>query len=125
MAKRTQYSNMSTSDLARLTRERGLVKPEGLMDVGEWADWLAQQDKPVMGEPVTDAEAAALPPAEVEVASPYAAMPRAELVPLAEQRGVVVVGTGKDGYVTVEDLRSALDAAGAQVAADGAGEAGA
>lgn len=39
-----KYDDLSTSQLAQLTRERGLVKPS-VTDAGGWAAWLREQDK--------------------------------------------------------------------------------
>lgn len=44
MKKRSIYSNMTASDLARITRERGLEKPN-VITLSEWADFLEDEDK--------------------------------------------------------------------------------
>lgn len=38
-----KYDKLSAGDLGRLTRERGLAKPD-VLDIGEWARWLEAQD---------------------------------------------------------------------------------
>ena len=95
MAKRTsKYASMTASDLARETRERGLAKPDGMTNVSEWADWLESLDaqQPSVGEPISAAEAATLPQAEVEVteaaATDYRRMNKAQLVDLSIERGL-------------------------------------
>jgi hypothetical protein len=43
MKRRSAYANMTASDLARVTRERGLEKPP-VHSLSEWEDWLEAQD---------------------------------------------------------------------------------
>ena len=45
MAKRiSRYAAMTTSELAAETRKRGLTKPEGMINISEWADFLEADD---------------------------------------------------------------------------------
>lgn len=123
MAKRTsKYASMTTSDLARETRALGLEKPEGVINISEWADWLEKQSaQPVesVGEPVTDTEAAGMPFAEI--APDYDAMSKAEAVKRAQEAGMPVSSkTSKAEAVdwlmaaagVTEDEQAALDAKG-------------
>jgi hypothetical protein len=43
MKRTSQYANMTASDLARVTRERGLEKPN-VITLSEWADFLEADD---------------------------------------------------------------------------------
>jgi hypothetical protein len=43
MKRTSQYANMTASDLARITRERGLEKPN-VITLSEWADFLEAND---------------------------------------------------------------------------------
>lgn len=47
---------------------------------------------------------------EAPAVSPYASLTKAELQALADERKLVVTGTGSNGGVLVDDLRAALDA---------------
>lgn len=108
MVKRTsKYANLTASDLARITRERGLAKPEGMKNISEWADWLEGLD----GE-TQAAEAAPL------AAPDYDAMTRAEAVKRAQDAGMPVArNTSKAEAVDFlmaaagisEDAQAALD----------------
>lgn len=56
MARKTgQYDNLNASDLARITRDRGLDKPQ-VITLREWADWLEAQDHPTTVASVKDVE---------------------------------------------------------------------
>lgn len=56
------------------------------------------------------ADDAATATTEAPAASPYASLTKAELQALADERKLVVTGTGAQGNVLVDDLRAALDA---------------
>src|SRR4051794_23559048 len=43
MKRKSVYANMTASDLARITRERGLDKPN-VITLSEWADFLEADD---------------------------------------------------------------------------------
>lgn len=42
--KPSKYGHLTASDLARITRERGLEKPD-VITLREWADWLEEWEK--------------------------------------------------------------------------------
>jgi hypothetical protein len=44
MKRKSIYATMTTSDLVRITRERGLKKPD-VITLSEWADFLEADDK--------------------------------------------------------------------------------
>lgn len=133
MAKRTsKYANMNAGDLARETRAKGLQKPN-VLTLSEWADWLEDDDKrrQSVGEPVSDADAARQPFAEI--APDYDAMSKAEAVKRAQEAGMPV--TAKTSKVEAvdwllaaagvsEDEQAAMDADDAAKTAAGAPEAG-
>ncbi len=55
--KRTsKYASMTTSQLAAETRRRGLTKPEGMLNISEWADFLEAEDKKALIEAETAIE---------------------------------------------------------------------
>lgn len=55
MAKRTsKYANMSASELGAETRRRGLTKPEGMVNISEWADFLEAEDAKEAEAPAVD-----------------------------------------------------------------------
>ena len=110
MAKRlSKYATMTASDLARVTREKGLTKPEGLLHISEWADFLEAHDK---GEAVADS---AIPFAAglniEEHNSAYARMSSKQLKAEAKKRGV-----------DTSDLATDLEIIDALEAADGTSE---
>lgn len=77
MVKAQKYDDLSTSELARLTRERGLDKP-AVGDSGAWAAWLREQDS-----------APASVVAQAATAAPdYKHMSKVNLVVLAQERGL-------------------------------------
>lgn len=59
MKRKSAYSTMKTHELARITRERGLKKPD-VMSRSEWADFLeaddAKRQQPLKTVESTDAE---------------------------------------------------------------------
>lgn len=73
MKRQSAYANMKAGDLARITRERGLKKPD-VITRSEWADFLEKDDakrlkkesRADVAEVITDAEAADMPDAGVE-----------------------------------------------------------
>lgn len=73
MKRKSVYANMKAHDLARITRERGLEKPN-VITLSEWADFLEADDakrekqsrKADAAKDITDEEAATLPDAETE-----------------------------------------------------------
>lgn len=64
MKRKSQYANMNASDLARITRERGLKKPK-VITLSEWADFLEADDAKREKQAQT-VEAADMPDAEIE-----------------------------------------------------------
>lgn len=97
--------------------------PEWLQakQLSEMADYLEGVVKAL--HPVEDAETAEVPvdetttdTTEVPVVSPYAALKKAELQALADERKLTVAGTGANGNVLVSDLQAALSANDAEKA---------
>lgn len=76
MKRKSVYAKMTASDLARVTRERGLEKPN-VITLSEWADFLEADDAKRLAESssgeaatvITDEEADALPDAETDAAA--------------------------------------------------------
>lgn len=70
MKRKSVYAKMTASDLARVTRERGLEKPN-VITLSEWADFLEADDakrlKNSQANVITESQAAETPDAEVEV----------------------------------------------------------
>lgn len=70
MKRKSVYAKMTASDLARITRERGLEKPD-VITLSEWADFLEADDakrlKNSQANVITESQAAETPDAEVEV----------------------------------------------------------
>lgn len=113
MAKRTsKYALMNAGQLAQETRARGLQKPD-VLTLSEWVDWLEGLDTQTVGEPVSEAEAATMPTAEVEVTggTPYDSMTKAQLVMEARTRKMDI-----SGMTTKAELIDAL------LASDGVSE---
>jgi hypothetical protein len=68
MKRKSIYATMTTSDLVRITRERGLKKPD-VITLSEWADFLEADDKrreSSRAKVITDDEAANMPDAETD-----------------------------------------------------------
>lgn len=77
------YENMNASDLARITRERKLEKPN-VITLREWADFL-QADDAARRNPVSATSAAETAPT---VSDPYGGMSADEAVAEASRRGM-------------------------------------
>lgn len=55
MKRKSAYSTMKTHELARITRERGLKKPD-VMSRSEWADFLEADDAKRLKEGVVEGD---------------------------------------------------------------------
>lgn len=134
-----EKANVEAAKLDLFDRDPDYRHAAQLEAISEWADTVAAQlNAPAPEGDFSDADllnlAAALamnPPADVQRAdlvqliraevtpeatteapavSPYASLTKAELQALADERKLVVTGTGAQGNVLVDDLRAALDA---------------
>lgn len=85
MAKQTSiYTKMSVSELSKVTRERGLKKPEGMKNASEWVAFLEKQDSLADTKPNAVVKTAE-PTAEV---SAFDGMTVAELKDYAERHAI-------------------------------------
>jgi hypothetical protein len=83
--KRTIYDNMNAGDLARITRERGLQKPD-VLHIVEWADWLAEQDAKQDASKAPTENVAA----QTSESNDYGSMSNRDLRALAKERGITL-----------------------------------
>ena len=100
---KAQPSDFSDADLLNLAAALAMNPPADV----QRAD-LVQLIRAEVTPP--NDEDAATATTEAPAVSPYASMTKAELQALADDRKLVVTGTGAQGNVLVDDLRAALDA---------------
>jgi hypothetical protein len=89
MKRVSKYATMTASDLARVTRERGLEKPT-VLHISEWADWLEEIDQQTDAAPVVESQVAAVENAAPALAlqAQYDAMSKDNAVKAAHHAGM-------------------------------------